>query len=237
MGFFDTVLRGLGGAVSGIAGGPLGMIGGGLAGMLSGGGAQESTSRQTQLRPYTDDERATLEMAYGNLEQYMQQLSPDEQEALVKELTGTYYEPMARGIQTQYHRAMGSQRVANARGGMLGSSKSQADTRQLALDSADANARAYAQARQMGEQSFFNREANRRGNVASNRGMISTIEGNRLAGSGMMSQHTYPDTFANDMSWGFGRNAGEQSDWYTGANDWISGLFKKDKKPAGPVYV
>jgi len=230
MGFFDTVLRGLGGAVSGIGGGPLGMIGGGLAGILSGGGgAQESTSRMPQLRPYSDDERATLDMAYGNREQYMQRLSPDEQEALIGELAGTYYEPMAKGIQTQYHRAMGGQRVANARGGMLGSSKSQADNRQLSLDSADANARAYAQARLMGEQSFFNREQNRRGNLASNRSAISMIEGNRAAGSGMMSTHTYPDTFANDMSWGFGRNSGEQSDWYNGANDWISGLFKKDK--------
>lgn len=230
MGFFDSALRTIGGAATGFAmGGPLGAAAGGLGGLLSGGGHTGSQTSTVQPRQYTEQERAAMEAAYAAIQQNMNGMNPEEREAYISNLAGTYYAPMAQEIDVQFRRLEGSTRMAYARGGGLGGSAADASRRQLIGESARAKGAASAQARQLGEQSYFNQERVRQGDLSGAQRTVGLIESNRLGGATRTSSTQYPDTFPSDMMAGLGYAMNSPASYFNTqmmVPDWM-----KDKKP------
>ena len=233
MGLFDSIGRALGGAASGFAmGGPLGAAGGLISGLLPPGNTGQQTVTR-QARAYSPQEQQIVAQAQEALLANMQGMTPEQQEEYISGLAGTYYEPMARAIQTQFVRSEGLGRIAHARGGMLSSSTAAKSRRRLQTDTATAQGAAAAQARQMGEQSYFQREANRRGNVATSQGVLSNMENLRLASSGQQTTTSYPDRFPSDMMTGLGFAMTSPFSYMNQSGilpSWLTG-----KKKQGPV--
>lgn len=192
------LLSGIGGALVGFAtGGPIGAIAGGVGGLLSGGGQTATSTTQLQYRPYTPEELQMIQAAYASIQANMQAMTPEQRENYIGQLANTYYEPIAQEIDTQYKAIEGQTRVAYGRGGMLGSSFSEASQRQMASDTARAKASAYAQARQAGEQSYFGLEQSRRANLGTAQNLIGNIE--NLRRTGQMQTTQYPNQFPTDL--------------------------------------
>lgn len=232
MGFFDSALRTLGGAATGLAmGGPIGAVAGGLGGILSGGGHTGSQTSTVQPRQYTEQERAAMEAAYAAIQQNMTGMNPEEREAYISNLAGTYYAPMAQEIDTQFRRLEGSTRMAYARGGGLGGSAADASRRQLIGESAKAKGAASAQARQLGEQSYFNLEQQRQGRLAGAQRTVGLIQSGRLGEATRTSTTQYPDTFPSDMMAGLGYSMSSPTSYFnTQAPDWMTGKKKKPQE-------
>jgi hypothetical protein len=134
----------------------------------------------------------------------MQAMSPEQRQTYIKDLTGTYYEPIAAEIDAGFRAKEGETRVAYARGGMLSSSAAEGARHKLMGQAAREKGMAYINARQAAEQSFFNRERSRLSNVAAGQGLISGIEANRMGTAGRTQTTQYPNMFANDLMSGAG---------------------------------
>lgn len=182
-------LSGLVGAVGGlVTGGPVGAIAGGVGGFLSNDSDQPQTMRQGyDLREYTPEERAAIEQAQRQLMAAMQEMTPAQRERYISELAGSYYEPMAREINNSMAGALGRSNANQARGGMRGSSSAIASDEQIARTGAGLLGQARADARRMGEESFFRRQADRRADIGTSLGIMDSMSGRRRADSTQVS--------------------------------------------------
>lgn len=194
---------GLSGGAGGAAmGGPWGAGLGGLMGLFGGGNDESSTSSQQRsgvnLRDLSPQERALLESSQQNIMAGMRGMTPEQQQAFIAEQQQAYFDPMKRSITESYAQNMGRMNSAYLRGGMAGSSKMMSDNQELARATAGQLGSAQAQARQMGEQSFFGRDQNRMANLGANQSIWGQMAGQRLNESDRWSSGTStnrgPDT-------------------------------------------
>lgn len=229
MGLLEGVVGGLGGLASGNV---PGAIAGGLAGLFGGNG----NARQTQgmnLRDYTPEERAALERAYQSLQANMQSMSPEQRESYIATLSGTYYEPMAREIQTSYAGNMGSHINRSARGGMTGSSRDYAGADGLARNTAGMLSGARANARTSAENSYYAGENARLASVNSSMGVISGISGGRRADSSQYTNYEDPNASLNGGMAMLGQGLTSPNSWWNqGGSNTVASWFGGGGQPS-----
>lgn len=220
-------LAGITGALGGLAtGGPLGAAAGGLAGLLS--SDSQATTAGHNLRPYTEEERAMLAQANEAIQQYMVAMSPEEREAYIQELAGTYYEPMARQIKDEMATQTAESQAFHARGGLRGSSMAVARDSKIARQSAGLLSQARAQARAAGEQSFFSRERNRINNLSAASNLAGSIANRRIAESPQYQRFTVPGSAAGAGAGMFAYGVTSPHSWWNnGGSDRVRGWFPK----------
>lgn len=131
--------------------------------------------------------------------------------------------PMQQQITDGTSQAMAQNATRSARGGMSGSSASQARDRATALASGRQLASAAAQAQMYGNSQFFQNDQNRRANLGASQQTINSLWGNRMGTS-----NRFQETPTSEMGTGLGlmgMGMMSGSPWGDKANSWLSGLF------------